>query len=425
MEATAVDQPAVTLDATGSPIGSQPSATEAAPSVPDEPAVTSFDEELGWGAGQRTSKQISQQDLRRAETLHEESIAPPSDQLVDLDTTAPVEAPEVPATADSVEPAAVVPDEPATIPPLAHEAETPPEPAGTIGETVPVASAEPGETVAPPEVPEVPATADLGEPAEVVVEEPSMVELSVEETETPLEPAATVEDEPSRSPGGDLELILPETGLEEREVVGAVEPEPVVTETMAEVYAKQGLFEEAREVYQKLLEDQPGDAALEARIAELSPRVQEREAAETAKAPQYRAAAVGGASVRSFLTEVLAARPPRSEESIRPATEPSALEAAFGQEEDEGAETATGAAGEDVSLSAVFGDESSVAAPEPTQGQSAAPGAGEPSGPSFDQFFGSKPKSAQPAEEQPPSDPSESGDSSLDDFQNWLKTLKS
>jgi len=40
----------------------------------------------------------------------------------------------------------------------------------------------------------------------------------------------------------------------------AMEPEPVITETMAEVYVKQGLYAEAKDVYRKLVQRRPETA---------------------------------------------------------------------------------------------------------------------------------------------------------------------
>src|SRR3989441_9966499 len=47
--------------------------------------------------------------------------------------------------------------------------------------------------------------------------------------------------------------------------------EPVLTETMAELYLRQGHQEDALRVYQALLTQRPGDARLRARVQALSP----------------------------------------------------------------------------------------------------------------------------------------------------------
>lgn len=83
-----------------------------------------------------------------------------------------------------------------------------------------------------------------------------------------------------------------------------VEPAPVLTETMAELYVRQGHHGEAVAVYRGLLERQPGDPRLRARLDEL-------EAALAAAAPprRVRAAETGGLSVAGLFTRMLAAAP--------------------------------------------------------------------------------------------------------------------
>jgi tetratricopeptide (TPR) repeat protein len=222
------------------------------------------------------------------------------------------------------------------------------------------------------------------------------------------------------------------------------EPEPVVTETMAEVYAKQGLLDNAVEVYRKLVEARPGDDGLAARLAELeaqvmpTPEVQVASApevqvapapevqvvstpeAQVAPAPQegppppppppqrrYAATETGGTPARAFLAEVLASRPPGADGTA--STPPPA-------EEPQEAPT---------SLEAVFGEAPSSpgSAPEP-------PAEPPPTGPakeggiSFDEFFGGEAPGIQQSPESPgPDEPEKRGGG--DDFKTWLEGLKS
>ena len=81
------------------------------------------------------------------------------------------------------------------------------------------------------------------------------------------------------------------------------EPDPVVTETMAEVYAKQGLLDQARAVYQQLIAQRPTDERLRRRLAELSPRE------SGARRRRQSAAMTGGMSARAFVAAVLTGRP--------------------------------------------------------------------------------------------------------------------
>ncbi|MCH7876476.1 MAG: hypothetical protein IH965_14435, partial [Gemmatimonadetes bacterium] len=237
-----------------------------------------FDSTLGWGTGERTSGQITADDIAEAERMHE-AVEPPAHELPGLEEA---EIPDLAAggaeLAAPVEPLETVELEPpAETEPVAGLAPT------SIVEAEEIGVAEPGEA-GPAEVPEPVAEAAEAGGDEAAAESPR---------------------ESSDSLAG-LPVFLPDAGGEElRE--GAAEPEPVVTETMAEVYAKQGLLAEAKQVYRTLLEGRPGDARLEARLAEL-----ERESAGGAveePRAKYAASVTGGESARAYLTSILAARP--------------------------------------------------------------------------------------------------------------------
>src|SRR5256885_15147648 len=77
--------------------------------------------------------------------------------------------------------------------------------------------------------------------------------------------------------------------------------EPVLTETMAELYLKQGHREDALRVYESLLAKRPGAARLAARVAELSRPAAPRKAAG--------AGGGGGQSVGAFLKGILTGKP--------------------------------------------------------------------------------------------------------------------
>src|SRR5256884_6579889 len=74
--------------------------------------------------------------------------------------------------------------------------------------------------------------------------------------------------------------------------------EPVVTETMAELYLRQGHRDEALRVYQALLAQRPGDQRLRARVAGLASGDSRASGAET------------GGAVPTFLRRLLAGPPP-------------------------------------------------------------------------------------------------------------------
>ncbi|MBI1966618.1 MAG: hypothetical protein HYS40_01390, partial [Gemmatimonadetes bacterium] len=229
--------------------------------------------------------------------------------------------------------------------------------------------------------------------------------------------------------------------------------EPVVTETMAELYLKQGHQEDALRVYEALLTQRPGDARLQAKVDELSgraapvasvPVVGAAPAAAAAPARRQLARAASGQSAPEFLRRVLrgeavagAPAPPVA------AAQGSALESAFASVSAEAAPEVepaeppgapTQPADDNISLDAVFGDQVGRAsgaelpsAPAPAAG----PGGGT-GGFSFDDFFGAQPSAGgqtSPAQQKPPSSGrttrQPADDEDLDQFQSWLKGLKS
>ena len=81
--------------------------------------------------------------------------------------------------------------------------------------------------------------------------------------------------EPARRPGsngGDGDGGVAAEGAQAAGEPGLPEPGEVVTETMAELYARQGLHERAEAVYRELLRRDPGNSRLEARLQEAASR---------------------------------------------------------------------------------------------------------------------------------------------------------
>jgi len=98
---------------------------------------------------------------------------------------------------------------------------------------------------------------------------------------------------------------------EEKVAPSAADPEPVVTQTMAEVYLKQGLIGSALKVYRELLAQRPEDPELLSRIAELeSGAPAPGDVPVDSEKPRYLASETGGMSTRAFLAGVIAAGPP-------------------------------------------------------------------------------------------------------------------
>ena len=221
--------------------------------------------------------------------------------------------------------------------------------------------------------------------------------------------------------------------------------EPVLTETMAELYLRQGHQEDALRVYQALLAKRPADRRLRGRVASLAGGGTGAEGAGT------------GETVQVFLKRILAARPGPTP-SVPVGSSP--LDDAFAIAHSD-AELGPGAgvvspgeatrpAADSISLDQVFGDEgplSSGAAPEATP-PAPSPAPQETGGFSFDQFFSpSEPAGAggaggaggAPATRgeggptvQPPARssggrlrPPVEDEGDLDQFQAWLRGLKS
>lgn len=222
----------------------------------------------------------------------------------------------------------------------------------------------------------------LDEPAVESVEEPTVAEyasfvdpaLDSEPADAPPEPAP----EP---------VIEPMTA-----------PALIVTESMAELFLKQGHRELALAVYRQLLGRTPDADHLRGAIA----RLEQELAAPAAPAPSrrlYAASDTGGRSIERRLQAVLHAPPPSSASTVLPP----AIES--------GAEP-TRASGDALSLAAVFGDEPGA---QPRREPDPAPGADEPS---YDEFFGAGPS-------EPAAAPAPHGEGEdLRQFNEWLKGLK-
>ncbi len=183
----------------------------------------------------------------------------------------------------------------------------------------------------------------------------------------------------------------PEPALAEEELAAAeeeltpdaAEPEPalVVTETMAELFLRQGHRELALAVYTQLASRDPDNARIRGAIVRLEAEVGPP---QSAVLPAYAAVLTGGQSVRAYFEQLLAAR--------RPGAVP------------EGAE---------LSLGSVFGDERGTAAASPAGG----------SDPSYDEFYADTSDPAPAAAVDPPATEEPQGDD-LEGFTDWLRGLR-
>jgi hypothetical protein len=223
-------------------------------------------------------------------------------------------------------------------------------------------------------------------------------------------------DESGEEPGADLRLIFPEQASQpephrprriSEEIASARraaeptvdppvgEPALVFTESMAELYAQQGHVAEALNVYRVLLTRTPNDPRLAERVREL-----EADLTSGNRRLSYVAVETGGESVESFFRALAQARP--AGEATEPGGEP-------------GGAAPTRPARDPLSLSSIFGEEGATG-----QAPAARPDTRAPDPFSFDQFFGGSegpPHNTGPRQAMPP-------DEDLDQFQNWLKSLR-
>jgi len=253
---------------------------------------------------------------------------------------------------------------------------------------------------------------DASEPVPAGVEVPELVEEpTVEEYASRVDSPAEFEPiEVAPEPE-----LVPESAIAVADVINPVEfiePEPsepehseqpalIVTESMAELFLKQGHRELALAVYRQLAERNPESDSISGAIARLEQELAPPPAAPAPERKPYAAAVTGGRSVERRLQAVLHAPPPSTASTVLPpAIEP-------------GAEP-TRPSPDSLSLSAVFGDE-----PAPRARREEEPAAASSAEPSYDEFFGAGPSepAAAPA-------PRGEGEADLRQFNEWLKGLK-
>ena len=348
-----------------------------------------------------TSEPSSGADVAEPEAAEEESPPSPAEpEASQAEPEAPAPEPESPEAAEAEdasppsplppptspaepEAAQVEPDDPLPELELSEAAEEEAPPSPPLPPPSPAEPAEPEITGADVEhYPAVELSAQAGEgppPEDLVgveVDRPEPIELvggpgMVVGQDQAKELVGHAEEETGEPAASPEEVVAPPVVAPSVE-----EPEPVVTQTMAEVYVKQGLIGAALKVYRELLAQRPEDPELLARIAELENGASDtRDAPVESKKPRYLASETGGMSTRAFLAGVIAA-------GISP-TSPLPGEQGAGRREGAGSR----------------GD----------------------GGVSFDEFFGGTAPKQKTTEGSEPSEAK--GDD--DDFKDWLEGLKS
>lgn len=250
--------------------------------------------------------------------------------------------------------------------------------------------------------------------AEVPGFEPEPAPAWEEPAEAAVESIAAPAEALFQPVGAHVEEPEPEPELESEPAdLPAREPELVVTETMAEIFLRQGHRELALAVYTQLSLRDPDNR----RLAEVAAALSEELAPPAppsppeAPAPRYAAAETGGRSVQSLFGALLSASRPAVATAIHPP--------AFETPRRPGGEP-TRPAQEPLSLGAVFGDEAAPAGP-------ASPPVAPGSEPSFEEFFA--PGSSADAElPRPPEQDTAAAASQvpedLEQFNAWLRGLK-
>jgi tetratricopeptide (TPR) repeat protein len=125
------------------------------------------------------------------------------------------------------------------------------------------------------------------------------------------QPEALREPQPEQQPEQQPEL--------EPEAVAA--PRTFVTETMAELYLRQGHLDSALDIYRQLVERRPDDVSLQGRLREVETKMRDEAAAAATATAQPAAPVYGGPTIREFLAGLAARRTPIFGVSIEPAIE--------------------------------------------------------------------------------------------------------
>ncbi|MEZ4588750.1 MAG: hypothetical protein R2909_20425 [Gemmatimonadales bacterium] len=208
-------------------------------------------------------------------------------------------------------------------------------------------------------------------------------ELGWEEPYVPAEPAfAAAEEAEAAEAALDEPEAMEDADAEAEDTTGEDEP-LLVTETMAELFLKQGHQQLALAVYSQLATRDPENPRIRDAIARLSGDT------EKPGVPSYAAARTGGRSVRIYFDDLLGAVPPDSS-----------------------------SAESGPALGSVFGDEPSTAtATQPPTSEA---------GPSFDEFFGDDHPSrgGAPGEPRQSAAPTPTSSDDIEEFNSWLRGLK-
>jgi tetratricopeptide (TPR) repeat protein len=294
-------------------------------------------------------------------------------------------------------------------------------------------------------------------PPEVIAAEAGLIEagMSVEQPSEAGEPSDELDTESVGSELSFIDVAEPSTAqsptaeIEEPSEPVRADQRPFVTETMAELYLKQGFREEALSVYQQLSTTNPADERLSAKVdslrAELAsasrkpagPPVREFFARFASRRPGERAVSTAPPMESDFATE---GEPPAT--AAEPAAKSPAggsIDALFGHRpigtsEDSAASALAQAFGGTPEAPAITGHPARPASGELTLDsvfrEGGARGPRNSQGFSFDQFFsqsvdGDRTSGGRTSQEVPaPGEPAERTEDDIEQFNSWLQGLK-
>ena len=194
----------------------------------------------------------------------------------------------------------------------------------------------------------------------------------------------------------------------------ALDADLVVTESMAELFLRQGHRAEALRVYRELYRRDRDDLGLREKVDELETALAAEANAAAVPAPPSYKSADASRSVAALLSGILAARPADPPAGWADAAAPAPLSPEAPPAAPPGEAAPTRPASDHLSLSAIFGEEGSPVPP-------ATPGAAVPGddGISFDAFFGGEQAGGAARARG-----SSREDDDLDQFHAWLQNLK-
>lgn len=358
--------------------------------------VKPFDEGLAWGTGERSSRSISQKDLDSALHEHEASLADPSEVLSGPGQPGHV-APEAVPTDDSWKGG---PTDDAWSGRASLQAKAVDLDSLTV-------ETEGDQTF------DIPADATPEVSLEGAPVAPAESGTSLTDLPIIMPEDVTPAEEMSRPSSKQLQAIeLEEAGTP------AAEAPPLLTETMGDLYLKQGFRAEAAEVYRELLAQRPADAGLKAKLAALE-----------APAAVLSAAALGTESARVWLRRLAQSRLGGPAPASEPPPEgPTPMDQAFALPEappvpapvpDPPAGEPARPAQEAFTLDNIFGAQGG-SGPAPAAQPTPPPATGT----SFDEFFGAPPErgSVRPDGGAAPATPPSEDD--VGSFNSWLRGLK-